>query len=566
MATSYLDKTGLAHFWSKIKAYFMRRNLVPEQTKTYTGVIASANSDPAGFLYFGSLKPVDYNTPWRVRYRMYITIGGLTSRNKSYYDVEMRGMASAYWGWDAYNQVDTSYRPLYYHLLRVCTSTGISNGYGHLIGLRLQSSYNPATAANARTVDVQIIDTENCTFTFFDTMTLYANVPGTGSTNYSTRYQFDGANCGHKMLGDSNSQGLYMCHQNNIKTKAAISNPSLIVGDIDGFCRVGSGVTFDMSYPILWCNTSLAEGASNYANVFTRNYDLNIASGAKTGFTSTANKMIYLVVTVNGKTATIDSSVITDTLPSTEDGKVYILLGKLGNQSTGANYFILYEVHPMFVFTNGAVRQWTSDASTVTGHTVEADVPSGAKFTDTTYSAATSTAAGLMSSGDFNSLANLVSKLTDAGMIGSGSKTISLGQYQACGTLTASAGDLYFSIPTGRVFPSGTTLTAISFKIGARAANQNGAGMYIIKDSASGVSSVTFNSANAFTFYNGASASKTVAQSNIQKLLYGQTNILIHIVSGANGFSGNATNTGYINNQPVSIWLTDISITVNLPS
>lgn len=131
--------------------------------------------------------------------------------------------------------------------------------------------------------------------------------------------------------------------------------------------------------------------------------------------------------------------------------------------------------------------------------------------------------------------------------------------------MTNSAGDLYFSIPTGRAFPSGTTLTAISFKIGARAANQNGTGMYIIKDSASGTGNATFNSANAFTFYNGAGSSKTVAQSNIQKLFYGQTNIVIHIVSGTHGFSGNSTNTGYVNNQPVSVWLTDISITVNLP-
>lgn len=40
------------------------------------------------------------------------------------------------------------------------------------------------------------------------------------------------------------------------------------------------------------------------------------------------------------------------------------------------------------------------NASTVNGHTVNADVPSGAKFTDTTYSAATQSANGLMSAAD----------------------------------------------------------------------------------------------------------------------------------------------------------------------
>lgn len=42
----------------------------------------------------------------------------------------------------------------------------------------------------------------------------------------------------------------------------------------------------------------------------------------------------------------------------------------------------------------------THDANTVNGHTVETDVPADAKFTDTTYSNATQTAAGLMSGDD----------------------------------------------------------------------------------------------------------------------------------------------------------------------
>ena len=40
------------------------------------------------------------------------------------------------------------------------------------------------------------------------------------------------------------------------------------------------------------------------------------------------------------------------------------------------------------------------DAATVNGHTVNSDVPENAKFTDTTYSAATQSAAGLMSATD----------------------------------------------------------------------------------------------------------------------------------------------------------------------
>lgn len=45
------------------------------------------------------------------------------------------------------------------------------------------------------------------------------------------------------------------------------------------------------------------------------------------------------------------------------------------------------------------------NAQKVGGHTVAADVPAGAKFTDTTYSAATASAAGLMSAADYSKLA-----------------------------------------------------------------------------------------------------------------------------------------------------------------
>ena len=46
-------------------------------------------------------------------------------------------------------------------------------------------------------------------------------------------------------------------------------------------------------------------------------------------------------------------------------------------------------------------------ADTVNGHTVESDVPANAAFTDTTYSAATTTADGLMTTADKTKLDGL---------------------------------------------------------------------------------------------------------------------------------------------------------------
>ena len=76
--------------------------------------------------------------------------------------------------------------------------------------------------------------------------------------------------------------------------------------------------------------TGYEKGEDKAVEMFLQHYDRNIATGAKSGFTSSANKVIYLIVTISGNIATIDANIITDTLPSEENGKVYISLGKLG--------------------------------------------------------------------------------------------------------------------------------------------------------------------------------------------------------------------------------------------
>jgi len=56
--------------------------------------------------------------------------------------------------------------------------------------------------------------------------------------------------------------------------------------------------------------------------------------------------------------------------------------------ATSATTVEMLYFHPIYEYKNGQVRQWTNiavDAVTVNGHTVNADVPSDAEFTDTTY-------------------------------------------------------------------------------------------------------------------------------------------------------------------------------------
>lgn len=145
--------------------------------------------------------------------------------------------------------------------------------------------------------------------------------------------------------------------------------------------------------------------------------------------------------------------------------------------------------------------------------------------------------------------------------------TLSLGSYHATGLLTSSSAILYFTIPTGRVFPTGTTVSKITFSIIARAGKSNGAGAYIIKNASGGTSSASFDSSNSSSFYDYADKPRTMTSSMWTKTLYGGTNVGITFTGSENYFfTGNSDNNAIINNQPVVVTLSDINIEFTLPS
>lgn len=156
---------------------------------------------------------------------------------------------------------------------------------------------------------------------------------------------------------DANTLPNVLYHYNNIKAKANITADSLICGDSSGYQKVAAGVTFDITYPLVWCTGALSVGSSAYATMFLMNYDKNLGN-IKSGYTSTANKVVYLVVTVSGSVCTIATDYLTDALPVSDDGKVYIVLGRLGAQSSGANYFVVYPTHEKYWYKNGAIRPY----------------------------------------------------------------------------------------------------------------------------------------------------------------------------------------------------------------
>ena len=107
-------------------------------------------------------------------------------------------------------------------------------------------------------------------------------------------------------------------------------------------------------------------------------YSFNTANNSTNG--TTAKKPVYLVGALNATDGLfyLDTTWWTQTLPSSADGKLYIYLGNAFDY-----YRMSFELnHPVYCYTNGKIRQFAQDCATVTGHTVDKDVPSDAVFTD----------------------------------------------------------------------------------------------------------------------------------------------------------------------------------------
>lgn len=177
-----------------------RNDLLVKQ-KTFTGIIGSSNDAAGAVFYFGYARPTTYDTPAFLRFRIDITVPGYVNYH-AYSDVTYILTRGTFQYNVINNMVNTSYRPVYYHYVGRLLAAGFDASYGNLIGIGLQSSSKPTTAGYERTVVLTILEEKGCAFTFYDTALKYADVPGTGDTNYSvTSIAFTG----NQVLPDSNT-------------------------------------------------------------------------------------------------------------------------------------------------------------------------------------------------------------------------------------------------------------------------------------------------------------------------------------------------------------------------
>lgn len=144
----------------------------------------------------------------------------------------------------------------------------------------------------------------------------------------------------------------------SIKAESDITAGNIIVGNSNGYHNLKTGESFDVSYPILWAGVAMTAGSTGYNNYII----IPCGIAATQSLTLTAYKSLYIKGTLSGSTFTpISTAPITQTIPTTDDGYCYILLGTA--YSTTA--FYLLSEHPIFKFINGMFQQIDSGANSI---------------------------------------------------------------------------------------------------------------------------------------------------------------------------------------------------------
>lgn len=352
----------------------------PIDTKTYTNVIATANDSNGGGFFYLKVRGDTYNSNWHVKTRVKATVPGQVNYSTDT-TFDLFGFANTYSWYSCLNRIrSTSYRPIYYNSHFRVSETGYNNGCGSWIGFNLYNATNNTNTSYKRTIVVELLKYENCTVEFQDTLITPTNIPQRSAhTDYyaSTNSSYDNFNAcdyGLKQTGDANTTNISnlmnaggnffadsaiyryqllftkdentLTPLNNVNNSTGTSKAMLTNVEFDPFGRM---------YYYSSTSTVSAGGAIGAGSTFWNYHGIDVRYTLNCGTTLTANKPIYLVVTPTsgGKCKIASATPWSQTLPSTNDGKWYILLGR-----TYSTYqMALYHLHPVYRHNGTSVEE-----------------------------------------------------------------------------------------------------------------------------------------------------------------------------------------------------------------
>ena len=173
---------------------------------------------------------------------------------------------------------------------------------------------------------------------------MYANLPGTGSTNYNTYSNFDGSTQGMTMTGDRNDVNYYNRNYYGLRTAyAAIyryqlcltrKDRSLLpINSVNNSIATDKTLTTESFDPfgdiVYWNSTTTYAAGANVGDGWYSQYLCDIRYSFNIGSsTLVGRKPLYLVATPQSDgTAKLYSDPLAQDLPTSDNGLIYIYLG-----------------------------------------------------------------------------------------------------------------------------------------------------------------------------------------------------------------------------------------------
>lgn len=180
----------------------------------------------------------------------------------------------------------------------------------------------------------------------------------------------------------------------SVTAAEAIAAGRLGVFDSAGKLILLSTTPFDVTMPILYIGTAYTDEKPTQTNnyiCFGSTFALN---NTVSGFTGVAGDPVYIKGTLNGKMFTPAAGVLTCSVPVSDDGYTYILLGLMSTATAGA----LAPEHPMFRFYNGGFKSITE--ITYEAYVAAEDAASAADTAQSTADSAVTAAGNAQTTAD----------------------------------------------------------------------------------------------------------------------------------------------------------------------
>lgn len=236
---------------------------------------------------------------------------------------------------------------------------------GCIVGVKYSVS-NTFSATASKPVKLNVNSTGEKQIYYGNTATpTGTNTNAFGYANRIVYYMYNGtywAWMSHDTDNDTDSGNYNLRFPYNPLAAEAITAYRLCCATSVGYKMIGSGVYFHTDYPLLYSTTAATVGAG-MSNSYL------IANGRpltelKSELTGTEGAMVYLVgSSYDGRIFTIDSTIVSTTAPSSEDGKYYSPIGMvLKNDPTKFNFIPSSRV---FAFFNGLFQEVVGGALTV---------------------------------------------------------------------------------------------------------------------------------------------------------------------------------------------------------